>query len=283
MWERKMIETTRGTFEYFTCGNGEPLAITHFYSAFNEKGNWFANPFTKHYQVFLINVRGAGNSPEIIYDEELQLHNIILDLEAIREALFFEKWTFAGHSTGGMLALQYAVDKQQSLTSIICGCSAASKEYASHPKSIYCTQNKNFNRIIEIIECLNNPETPLEQRKSLDFEWALMSFSSEKKLRNALTIPNSGRIVGRALDYFRKVAVQQFDLRPSLQKIEIPTFIFGGLLDAQCPVEFSYEIAELIPKSYLTIFNDSNHFPFVEEAQAFNVFVEETINTLKYV
>ena len=127
MWERKMIETTRGTFEYFTCGNGEPLAITHFYSAFTEKGNWFANPFTKHYQVFLINVRGAGNSPEIIFDEELKLHNVILDLEAIREALFFEKWTFAGHSTGGMLALQYAVDKQQSLTSIICGCSAASK------------------------------------------------------------------------------------------------------------------------------------------------------------
>lgn len=87
MWEQRLIETTRGTFEYFVKGNGKPLAITHFYMAFNEKGNWFANLFTEHYQVFLINVRGAGNSSVIETDEQMKLEEIILDLEAIREAL----------------------------------------------------------------------------------------------------------------------------------------------------------------------------------------------------
>ena len=280
MWEQKMIETSRGTFEYFVSGNGEPLAITHFYMAFNERGNWFANPFTEQYQVFLINVRGAGNSPKTLCDEELELSNIILDLEAIRDALNFEKWSFAGHSTGGMLALQYAVDAQKSLTSMICGCSAASKEYASHPNSIYSIKNKNFNRIIEIMESLNNPETPQEERKKLNFEWALMSFTSEEKLKYALKIPNSGRTVGRSLDYFRKVAVKQFDLRDYLHNINIPSFIFGGLYDAQCPIDFSYEIAELIPKSQLTIFNESNHNTFIEEELAFKDFVKETTKTL---
>lgn len=283
MWEQQLIETPRGTFEYFVKGSGEPLAITHFYMAFNEKGNWFANPFTQHYQVFLINVRGAGNSPIIEADEQMTLEEIILDLEAIREALHIPKWAFAGHSTGGMLALQYAVLKQQSLTKCICGCSAASKAYASHPNSIYCAKNKNFNRIIEIMESLNNPDTPQVKRKELDFEWAMMSFTSEEKLKHALTIPNSGRTVGRALDYFRKVAIKSFDLRKELPTIHIDTHVFGGKYDAQCPIEFSFEIADLIPNSQLTIFEQSNHNPFVEEEKLFLHFVKQTTKTLKHV
>ena len=204
---------------------------------------------------------------------------IILDLEAIREALHIPKWAFAGHSTGGMLALQYAILKQQSLTKCICGCSAASNAYASHPNSIYCAENKNFNRIIEIMESLNNPKTPQEKRKALDFEWALMSFTSEEKLKHALTIPNSGRTVGRALDYFRKVAVKSLDLRKDLPTIHIDTYVFGGKYDAQCPIEFSYEIAELIPTSELTIFEQSNHNPFVEEEEVFMDFVKKTTKT----
>ena len=105
MWKQRFIETNRGTFELFEKGEGEPLAITHFYMAFNENGNWFANPFTKHYKVYLINVRGAGNSPAVTEDGQMSLTEIIQDLEAIRCALQIEKWAFAGHSTGGMLAL----------------------------------------------------------------------------------------------------------------------------------------------------------------------------------
>lgn len=283
MWEQKFIETPRGTFEYFVKGSGQPLAITHFYMAFNEKGNWFANPFTEHYQVYLINVRGAGNSPAIEMDDQMNLQEIILDLEAIREALHIPKWAFAGHSTGGMLALQYAVLKQQSLTKCICGCSAASKAYASHPNSIYCADNKNFNRIIEIMESLNNPDTPQEKRKDLGFEWSMMSFTSEEKLKHALTIPNSGRTVGRALDYFRKVAVKSFDLREELPTVQIDTYVFGGMYDAQCPIEFSIEIADLIPTSELIIFDHSNHNPFVEEEKAFLDFVKESTKPLKLV
>ena len=54
-------------------------------------------------------------------DEQMNLEEIILDLEAIREALRIPKWAFAGHSIGGMIALQYAVLKQQTLTKCICG------------------------------------------------------------------------------------------------------------------------------------------------------------------
>lgn len=279
MWQQKMIATSRGVFEYFVSGHGEPLAITHFYTSFDDRGNWFANPFTAQYTVYLINVRGAGNSPVIESDEQLSLQEVILDLEAIREALNMEKWAFAGHSTGGMLALQYAVEAQSSLTKVICGCSAASKQYASHPDSIYCAENKNFNRIMVIMESLNNPETPQKERSELSFEWALMSFTSEEKLKYALTIPNGGKTIGRALDYFRKVAVKSFDLRDQLKFITVPVFVFGGRHDAQCPIEYSIEIAKHIPSARLTIFEQSNHNPFIEQQQEFQQFVQNTAIT----
>ena len=187
MWTQHTIETTRGMFEYFTKGEGEPLAITHFYSQFDERGNLFANPFTAHYEVFLINVRGAGNSSAVTEDAQMTFSEIIKDLEAIRVALGFEKWAFAGHSTGGMLALQYAIQAQHSLTKIIAGSTAASKEYASHPESMYCADNANFPRIIEIMELLNNTATTIEERQKLAFEWSLMSYYDEDKLKLTLS------------------------------------------------------------------------------------------------
>ncbi|ATP42165.1 alpha/beta hydrolase [Solibacillus sp. R5-41] len=278
MWETNYIETSRGRFEYFVAGNGEPLAITHFYMEFNSRGNLFANPFTEDYKVYLINVRGAANSANVEDDKQLSLQEVIRDLEAIRVALGFEKWAFAGHSTGGMLALQYAIEASESLTKVVAGCTAASNAYASHPNSIYSPNNDNYSRIIEIMELLNDPATLQEERKELDYEWALMSYYSEEKLKSALMRPNSGRTIGRNLDYFRKVEVKNFDLREQLTAIQIPTFVFAGEYDAQCPVEFGIEIANLISNAQLSIFEESNHNPFIEEEEAFKDFVKLTLH-----
>ncbi|MEK4427435.1 alpha/beta fold hydrolase [Solibacillus sp. FSL K6-1523] len=277
MWETNYIETSRGRFEYFVAGNGEPIAITHFYMEFNSRGNLFANPFTKDYKVYLINVRGAANSAKLEDNKQLSLKEIILDLEDIREVLGLEKWAFAGHSTGGMLALQYAIEAPQSLTKVVAGCTAASKAYASHPNSIYSPSNDNYSRTIEIMELLKDSSTLQEERKSLSYEWALMSYHSEENLKSALLRPNSGLTIGRNLDYFRKVVVQNFDLREQLASIQVPTFIFAGKHDAQCPVEFGTEIVNLIPNASLTIFEISNHNPFIEEEEAFKRFVKLTV------
>ena len=43
----------------------------------------------------------------------------IHDLEAIREALQLPTWHFAGHSTGGMLGLLYAITYPHSLQSLV--------------------------------------------------------------------------------------------------------------------------------------------------------------------
>lgn len=282
MWIQRFIETSRGTFEIFEKGEGEPLAVTHLYSAFDSRGNAFANPFTDYYHVYLINVRGAGNSVSAQNDSEYSMDETVLDLEAIREALGIEKWAFGGHSTGGMLALKYAVLKEASLSKIIVSGAAASIRYSTDPNSIYNHQHPNFSRIREIMNLFNDSKLPVEERQKLSREWALMSFHKAENLDKAYEKPNSGKTVGARLDYFRKVDCQTFDVTEQLKKITIPTFVCSGVYDAQCPYRFGVEIAELIPNATFTTFEHSNHYPFLEEELAFDEFVKLTLETKEY-
>ena len=277
MWEKLFIETKRGKFELFVAGSGEPLCVTHLYSAFDQRGNFFANPFASFYKVYLINLRGCGNSDKADSEKQYSMLETVKDLEAIREALGYDKWGFAGHSTGGMLALKYAVCSPSTLKKIIAGGTAASKHYSSDEGSIYCRKNPNFPRMIEIMNQLNDPSTSPEMRKELGYEWAKMSFYSEEKLKQSLSIPNSGKTVGPRLDYFRKIEMPSYDLRDELKKVKIPSYIYAGKYDAQCPYKFGVEIAELIPNAKFTTFEKSNHNPFVEEKENFIEFVKSTL------
>ena len=271
-----MIETTRGTFEYFERGDGLPMAVTHLYSEFDTRGNAFANPFAMQYKVFLINLRGVGASVAATKESEYSMVETVKDLEAIRIAFGYNQWAFGGHSTGGMLALQYAIQAPHSLTKIIAGGTAASYQYAEHENCMYNHKNKNFNRITEIMNRLSDSQTSIEERKKLGYEWALFSYYSEDKLKEAMKKPNSGKTVGERLTYFRQVDYKQMDFREKLKEVHIPSYIYAGRHDAQCPVQFGIEIAECIPNAKLTIFEYSNHFPFLEEEELFNEFVKAT-------
>ncbi|MEN2767538.1 alpha/beta fold hydrolase [Ornithinibacillus xuwenensis] len=277
MWEKHVIKTARGSFEYFQRGTGEPLCVTHLYSAFNEKGNTFAEPFTNHYKVFLINLKGCGDSDTAKQDFEYSMEEAVKDLEAIRLSLGYEKWAFAGHSTGGMLALKYAIMAENSLTKIIAGGLCASDAYMEHPDSIYCKENPNNPRIIEIIRALNSSDTPIEERRELNKEWFLMSIYNPSQYEEIIKKPNSGKVVGKRLDYFSKVELKDYDLRPKLSGVRIPAYIYSGLYDAQCPYVFSKEAADLLGNASMTTFERSNHNPFDEQEEKFKAFVMKTL------
>ncbi|MEO4054634.1 alpha/beta hydrolase [Solibacillus sp. CAU 1738] len=280
MWEQQLIETTNGIFEVFTAGDGDPICVTHLYSEFNSNGNRYANMFVPYRKVYLVNLRGCGNSTDDITEYNYSMKDSVLDLEAIRSALEIKRWGFAGHSTGGMLALKYAIEAPSSLEFIIAGGLCASSDYMRNGNSIYCKENPNNKRIGEIIAMLRNPDSPLEERRAGSKEWSLMSLHKEESFENMISRPNSGKTVSKRLDYFSYEELPHYDLRPQLQNVDTKAFIYGGLYDAQCPYEYAVEAADLLPNSSLTTFSESNHHPCIEEEQEFEQFVEMIFNTV---
>ncbi|TFB19518.1 alpha/beta hydrolase [Filobacillus milosensis] len=275
MWKQRLVETSRGRFEFFTQGEGEPLCVTHLYSEFNEKGNHVADRFVSDFKVYLVNLKEAGNSSKVEEDIEMSMEESCKDLEAVREALGFEKWSFAGHSTGGMLGLVYAINHPDSLTRVMVGGATATKDYAYHEGSMYC-QNSPLNaRLKEIFAVINSPDSTPDERKEAGREWGKMSLYRPEKYFEYFNKPTSGKVVSKRLNFFSAYDFQHFDVREQLRDIRVPLVIYGGRHDAQCPYDFSEEIHECAPGSVLYTYEESNHNPFVEEQEKFHQMVKE--------
>ncbi|MDR0269420.1 alpha/beta fold hydrolase [Paenibacillus sp.] len=275
MWEKNFVRTPRGGFEFFTQGSGEPLCITHLYSEFNGLGNYFADAFTEHFKVYLVNLKEAGNSDKSTCDEELSMSESVKDLEAIREALNYEQWSFAGHSTGGMLGLFYAVMYPQSLTKLLIGGAASSRRYMEHEGSMYCPKSPLNKRIMEIFSILKLLTSTIEERREASREWTNMSLYTPERRDEYFSKPSSGKVVQKRLDYYSFKDLPNYDIQSELANVTIPTIVFCGRYDAQCPLVFSEEINEGLRNSKLYIFEESNHFPFLEEKDVFGEMVSE--------
>ncbi|PEC40851.1 proline iminopeptidase [Bacillus toyonensis] len=278
MWKRQMLRTKRGTFELFTKGNGEPLCVTHHYSQFNETGDYFADVFTATHRVFLINLRDAGSSVTAQSENELSKIETIHDLEAIREALQLPTWHFAGHSTGGMLGILYAITYPNSLQSLVVTGAAAS-DYTKTSNCIYHSYHPQFHYMQELIENLKNPHLTNEERKELSTKRTKLSLYKPENYNFYFCRPIKKTMSTSRMNAFAH-EYSSFDLRGSLPSIKTKTLIMCGRHDVQCPIQYSIEMHEGIRNSIFIPFEDSNHYPFLEEATHFISITQEFYKTL---
>jgi proline iminopeptidase len=279
-WERTLLPTERGTFELFTKGEGDPLCVTHHYSEFNETGDYFAETFTGTNQVFLINLREAGGSEKANESYQLSMLETIFDLEAIREVLGLPHWGFAGHSTGGMLGILYGIHFSKSLDfSVIVG--GAAREYMTFSEDcIYNEAHSDYERMQELIEALKQPDLPSEERKELSVERTTLSLHKPERYSELFSLGIHKGMSAARMNFFIR-ELQIYDVTRKLEFIGVPTLIMCGRFDVQCPLKYSIEMAEGIPDSRLVIFERSNHYPFLEEADRFRDEYELFLNEKK--
>lgn len=276
MWKQEIIKTARGDFEIFCKGEGDPLCTTHLYSEFNELGDYFSSEFTDYFSVILVNLREAGHSCKAEKEDQLSMAESVYDLEAIREALGYEKWAFAGHSTGGILGLKYVILAPDSLTKTIVGGAAASRQYMKHQGSIYCRESPYNKRLLEILNILKT-STDKNERRQANKEWSDMSLYYPEKRHEYFQKPSSGKTIARRLDYYSYTELPEYDITQELSDVKTPIFVYCGVHDAQCPYVFSEEIANLLANSKLYAYSYSNHFPFIEEKKKFGRMVRQFV------
>jgi proline iminopeptidase len=276
-WSTEMVETPRGTFEVFIKGKGLPICVTHHYSEFNNSGDYFAEAFTENHKVFLVNLKAAGNSSKASQAHELSMFDAVYDLEAIREALGYSTWTFAGHSTGGMIGVIYGIHFSKSLNSLIIVGSAARKYANSSPQCIYHPEHPQFERMQQLIERLKRSNLSPKERDRFSKERTKLSLYRPDKYEDYFSIDIHKTMSASRMNFFIREEMI-FDVTRELGKISTKTLILSGRYDVQCPVSFSLEMNELIPNSELIVFEESNHYPFLEEK---NLFRQVISNFLK--
>ncbi|WP_456273337.1 alpha/beta fold hydrolase [Bacillus sp. AK031] len=269
VWEKSLLQTARGTFEVFTKGEGEPLCVTHHYSVFNRSGDYFADEFTDTHKVILVNLREAGNSEKAHEHYQLSLLETIFDLEAVREASGYEKWFFAGHSTGGMLGIMYGIYFSGHLAGLIVAGAAAREFYTFSQSCIYHQSHPQFQIMQDYNERLKQPDLAAEERKELSINRTKLSLYQPEKYEQYFNKNTNKTISGIRMNFMNR-ELQVFDVTKKLKLISAPTLVMCGRHDVQCPLEYSIEIAEGVPLAELAVFENSNHYPFLEENEQFH-------------
>jgi proline iminopeptidase len=193
----------------------------------------------------------------------------VLDLEEIRNEMGFSSWTFAGHSTGGMIGILYGIHCSSSLSSLILVGTSA-REYASSSyQCIYNEGHPEFKRMQELIELLKLPNLSEEDRQRFSKERTQLSLFRPENYERYFSKNIAKKMSAKRMNFFSREALI-FDVTRQLSAIRTKTAILCGKHDVQCPVNFSIEMSELIPNAMLHIFEHSNHYPFLEEEFEFN-------------
>ncbi|MEH7886989.1 alpha/beta hydrolase [Bacillus sp. JJ1609] len=278
-WEQKIINTARGKFEIFIKGNGEPICVTHHYSEFNSSGDYFAETFTDNNQLILVNLREAGQSAKAEEPYQLSMIEAVLDLESIREALMLPSWSFAGHSTGGMIGVLYGIHFSESIDSLIIVGSAA-REYSSSEGCIYNKSHSDFDLMQSLIEKLKHTGLRETERKEISRKRGMLSLFRPELHDEYFNKNISKKMSSKRINFFSREALI-FDVTRQLHKINAKTLILCGRHDVQCPVIFSEEMNQLIPSSKIHIFENSNHYPFLEEEMQFKSSVRHFLQSAR--
>lgn len=268
--KKEIIKTDRGDFEIFIGGKGtKPICISHLYQEFLSGDEPYSKLIGQHYKVILVNLKNAGQSCKANSKTELTMEETVKDLEGIREKLGYSSWAFAGHSTGGFLGLTYLTMYQEKISEIILCGTAASNKINYSKNNLFNVENRKFRK--EAAKIFFKMSFPLMSKKTKEEAnkkfFQLCLYNKEKIEEYYKEIKNIGINKSRMRAYSSEF--RHYDVCEKIKNKSIPTLILCGKYDVQCPVEFSEELHKLLPNSCLVIFEQSNHFPFIEEKEKF--------------
>ncbi|MBM2811589.1 MAG: pip [Chloroflexi bacterium] len=88
-----------------------------------------------------------------------------------------------------------------------------------------------------------------------------------------------GRATARAV-YADFLALDSFDLMGRIEEIGLPTLVIAGDHDRWTPPKFQHYLAEHLPRARLVLFENTGHYPFVEQAARFNAELEQFLTEI---
>lgn len=209
--------------------------------------------------------RGGGRSP-VAREVPVGWREHVADLEALRGHWGLERLTLAGYSWGGLLALLYALEHpdhvaRMALVSPAPAWRAARDEFERRFGLRTMTPELQEARRA-LRESGLRERDPAAHAQRL-FELAVAGYFHDPAQARELT---PFRITERTrADVWASLG--DFDLRPRLRQLHIPTLVLHGD-DDPIPLESAREVAECLGAE-LVVLEGCGHVPYVERFEAF--------------
>jgi proline iminopeptidase len=248
---------------YVEVGNGLPCLVMHggLGTDHTSLHPWL-DPLGDVMHLVYYDHRGNGRSGRPP-SETITFEQLCADADTLREHLGFEKVAVLGLSFGGCIALEYAVRYPERISHLILLSTVAGGEDEEDFEA-------NARRKGATTEQLEALEVPVEDDAALRRMWELARPLFWREFDADLDDRVMGNTVFSAQANKAGDAItEEWNFTPRLGEIRTPTLVLVGREDVICPPSRSKILHEGIPDSELVVFEESGHFVYVEEAEAF--------------
>jgi proline iminopeptidase len=204
------------------------------------------------------------------------------ELAQVRAALGLEHPHLFGSSWGGMLAMQYVLDRKPDLRSLIlCGSPASMPRWVADCEELLAGQPAAVIKVIREHEAEGFTTCP-------EYQAAILGFYREHVCRlnpwpGSLerSFAETGGPVYHTMNGPSEFSVtgnlRNWDVTHRLGEIAIPTLLIGGRYD-ECRPDHLAEMHRRIPGSQLAIIEDASHLCFAEQPAEFTALVSSFLD-----
>ncbi len=276
---QRMIDVDGAALEVFVGGTGRPLICsTNQWTVQTALRGPLADVLADEGTLVTVNPRDAGKSSRAREPGELTMASLVDDLEVVRQRLGGEPWVYVGHSGGGFIGLLYALRYQEGLAGLILGDTAANSRFLQDERSFFVPTHPDAAAVAEARRHLADASAPPEVRRhsSAVFLGAMLHKKDRLPVILDLTAQGWGASAPRRTEALRE-EYPFYDVVDRLGKIRVPTLVLCGRHDPVTPVGHSQLIHAGILSSELVVFEESGHFPMIEQPEKFRETVHRFI------
>ncbi len=257
---------------YHVIGEGAPILVLHGGPGLNH--TYFLpqmEGLAKHCKLIFFDQRATGRSSMDVDTGSVNLANAVEDIEGMRKAFDLGEMNLLGHSTGGLLAMEYAIKHPDHLRSLILvTTTAASSELRM--KAFYNMQERTTREDSIGQEEMQQSEGFKKREPAAMSKFFRYLFGSnfyDHKFADSLTLQFDTNYARSAkLSRGLNRDLNHYDIHDSLKNITCPTLIVETDYDRNLP-ESMDKIHAHIANSKIALIKHSGHFPFIEAPAEF--------------
>lgn len=253
-----------------SVGNGPPVLLMHGGLGLDHTTlrPWL-DPLANEVQLIYYDHLANGRSEYAGADEALDHELWVESADALRDRLGHEKVILFGHSYGGVLALEYTLRHPDRVAAlIVCNASPA----FDYPEAVMANAKRKAAdeaAFQHVVAALSAPVPDDDAAGAVFRRIHPLYFHDYDPARHDAVLEDV-RFRAVALNRSTFVCLPAFDVRDRLGEIRVPTLVLSGADDWIMPVEHAGErLAAGIPDVEHVVFEQSGHWPFVEETERF--------------
>ncbi|WP_431286675.1 alpha/beta fold hydrolase [Roseateles chitinivorans] len=226
------------------------------------------SPLAKHFTLVAYDVAGSGASDKPEDGYSLTSSEVADQLEGLRQHLKLPQMDLLGHSQGSALAMTYASRFPSRVRRLVLVGSQLYGYAGTAETKPLDEARRQDPRFKEAIKAADEPRPPTDEAYTRHFIRMSPYYLYDTKDAPAFIATLKKPLSAWPSQAKRRPAppVQQVD---SLPLITARTLVIDGLQDPVCPPMVSRRISEGIKESTLVIYENTGHFPWIEQPARF--------------